>query len=130
VSGDSELLLEQGADSNPADFDAADVLARVDDDHEMVVELIETLRAEVPARVAEIREALDAGDHHTLSFAAHSLKGALAALSAGNAARAALALELAGRAGHLPDGPELVARLECALANAERAFVRFCTSLR
>jgi HPt (histidine-containing phosphotransfer) domain-containing protein len=128
VSPDSELLLEHGADRGAADFDAADLLARVDDDHDMVVELIETLRAEVPVRVAEIRHALDAGDHRTLSFAAHALKGALAALSACNAARAAQALELAGRAGHAPDGPELVDRLERALASAERAFVRFCAS--
>jgi HPt (histidine-containing phosphotransfer) domain-containing protein len=126
---DSQLLAEHGADSDAVDFDIADLLARVDDDHEIAVELIDTLRAEVPARVAEIRKALDAGDHRTLSFAAHSLKGALAALSAGNAARAALALELAGRAGHVQDGPELVERLEAALASAERAFTRFCASL-
>lgn len=129
MSVDSQATTPQGVDSDTADFDAADLLARVDDDHEMAVELIDTLRLEMRDRVAEIRRALDVGDHRTLSFAAHSLKGALAALSAGNAARAALALELAGRAEHVPDGPELVERLERALAGADRAFTRFCASL-
>jgi two-component system, sensor histidine kinase and response regulator len=127
------LLMSSGYLAPPtydtSDFDPAELLSRVDDDIDVVVDLIDALRAEVPAHVAEIRRALDAGDHQTLSFAAHSLKGALATLSAGNAARAALALELAGRSQAVPNGPELFDRLERAIAGAERAFSRYCASL-
>jgi len=47
----------------------------------------------------------------------------------GLAARAALALVRLKLAEHVPDGPELVERLERALAGADRAFTRFCASL-
>jgi len=121
--------LERPNDADVADFDPADLLSRLDDDVDTVVELIDLLRAEVPTHVAQIRHALESGDNRTLSFAAHSLKGALAALSAGNAARAALALELASREPLVGDGTALVAHLETALMRAERAFTRFCASV-
>jgi HPt (histidine-containing phosphotransfer) domain-containing protein len=106
-----------------SDFDAADALARLGDDAEILIELIGMMREDIPVLVAAIRAAVEQADPYQLAMTAHSLKGALASLSADRAARAACALETAGRMERMDeDLVRMLVELEAALARAGRAF--------
>jgi signal transduction histidine kinase/DNA-binding response OmpR family regulator len=82
-------------------FDRAALLARVDADWELRNEIIETFLADCPDMLDEVERAMLARDHVALALAAHSLKGALKAVSAEPAAARAAELEQIGRRGSL-----------------------------
>jgi HPt (histidine-containing phosphotransfer) domain-containing protein len=71
---------------------------------------------DVPALLAAIRQAVDANDGTALSRAAHTLRGSLVSFAAGDAVRAAQALETAGRDGQLSGARADLASLEAAMA--------------
>jgi len=91
-----------------AEFDREAMLAELDGDEELVTELINTMRAEAPKLVHEVRVAVNAADPALVTRAAHTLKGAVSNFGARAAADAALRLEQMGRAGDLSHaGPAL-----------------------
>jgi CheY-like chemotaxis protein/HPt (histidine-containing phosphotransfer) domain-containing protein len=77
-------------------FNMKDLLARVEGDRSLMVELARVFRGEIPAALAEIRHCVATGDSAGLERAAHGFKGACGNFGAGGAVRAAHALEHMG----------------------------------
>ncbi|HEY8536778.1 MAG TPA: ATP-binding protein [Vicinamibacterales bacterium] len=86
------------ADPRPP-FDHAAALARVEGDRELLAEIAAIFLADRDAMLAEIRAALEAGDHERVWRGAHRLRGALLTLGAVPSIDAAARLEQAARAG-------------------------------
>jgi HPt (histidine-containing phosphotransfer) domain-containing protein len=74
--------------------------------------VIEAAHADLPGRLAALRNALAGGETGTVRALAHSLAGAYGNLGAGECTRLARALEDRGRTDDLTDVPELLAALE------------------
>ena len=72
-------------------------------DTEFVGELITTFLADTPPLIAQLRQALTAGDAGTFRRAAHSLKSNGASLGAMEFSSQARALEMLGKAGTITD---------------------------
>ena len=70
---------------------------RVDNDELLLQELVDLFRQECPAWLAQIREAIAAGNLLAVQAAAHGVKGALSTFAAKPALAAAIRLEDAGR---------------------------------
>jgi HPt (histidine-containing phosphotransfer) domain-containing protein len=56
-------------------FDRGELLARVDNDRELLYELLTIFKEEFPRRLQALREAVDSGDGKLVAVAAHGLKG-------------------------------------------------------
>ena len=82
-----------GSTSEPAVFDRAAALDRVDGDVELMKELAGLFLDECPQRMAEIREAIIRRDATKLQQAAHTLKGSVGNFGAAEAIEAARRLE-------------------------------------
>ncbi len=91
-------------------IDLASALNAVDGDRTLLREVIEVFRQDYPARVTELRDAIEHRTPHQMGVAAHSLKGALSIFGRTLAYDLAQELETRGRAGHL-DGAAAVLRM-------------------
>jgi signal transduction histidine kinase/DNA-binding response OmpR family regulator len=96
--------------------DQAAMLAAVEGDVELLRELVGLFLEDYPQRVAELRQAIAAGDANTVARLAHALKGAVGNLGAHAAGVAALSLEQAGWAGDMVQIPAAFAALEQEMA--------------
>lgn len=87
---------------------------RLDDDDELIAEVIAIFLEDYPARLAELQQALDAGDWSQVRATAHALKGAASNLASDGTATRAGQLELAC------GGPDTAAILvHCGALEAE-----------
>jgi CheY-like chemotaxis protein len=75
-------------------FDVATVKDRFSGDHELLQVFVESFLETVPEQLDELQKAIDEDDATRVVFAAHAMRGGLAFLSAGPAARHLLTLEL------------------------------------
>jgi two-component system, sensor histidine kinase and response regulator len=91
-------------------IDLASALNAVDGDRTLLREVIEVFCQDYPARVTELRDAIEHRTPHQMGVAAHSLKGALSVFGRTLAYDLAQELETRGRAGHL-DGAAAVLRM-------------------
>jgi HPt (histidine-containing phosphotransfer) domain-containing protein len=80
-------------------LDVPDLLARLENDRELLVELSEILKTEYPIQLRSLEQAVSGEDMKTVERTGHALKGMFAALSATRAASAASQLEQIGRKG-------------------------------
>jgi len=80
-------------------YDREEALERLGGDESLLATLIDMFLADAPESLEEMDEAWRTADLPRLSRAAHTLKGMLATFSARPAQAAALALEVAARAG-------------------------------
>lgn len=78
-------------------FDRDYLLANLEGDRELLVEIIATFRSSSEGLLESIRKAATAGESKTLERDAHQLKGALANVGARSASAAAARLERLGR---------------------------------
>jgi CheY-like chemotaxis protein len=92
-------------------FDMGSVLTRVEGDRNLVKELAQILRTEIPGALAEIRRCVATGNSAGLERAAHGFRGACGNFGAGGAVRAAHVLELMGRRSSFEDVDARVADL-------------------
>jgi HPt (histidine-containing phosphotransfer) domain-containing protein len=76
----------------------SELLARVEEDYELLRELIGIAIVEIPRLLEVLREAVAQVDLKNIEYSGHALKGMLLYLSATRAASAAQQLELLGRA--------------------------------
>jgi PAS domain S-box-containing protein len=83
-----------------------------DHDRDLLVELTGLLRESAPATLADLREAVIAGDAKKVERAAHRLRGSVSHFRAGEAVRTATTLEHMGRRGDVSGGLNLCDRLE------------------
>jgi len=102
-------------------FDREALLDRLDGDFRLARDLITTFLEESPAMRTELRAALKSNEPPSLERAAHTMRGALAAVSAPAAVHIADRLESTSRDGDLSGSPGRAAELEAELDLLERA---------
>lgn len=100
--------------ANQSSIDFPELLARVDNDRELLVDLMTIFKEDFPRHVRELTEVIAAHDVKKMGVVSHTLKGMLANLAVTRGALAAAKLEqLAREAGAEPE-----------IADAFRAFQR------
>jgi HPt (histidine-containing phosphotransfer) domain-containing protein len=100
----------------------SELLARVEEDYELLRELIGIAKVEIPRLLEVLREAVNQADVKNIEYSGHALKGMLLYLSATRAASAAHQLELLGRASE-------TAAMKRAVALFESEIVRLMPEL-
>ena len=103
---------EKPAESTTGVVNFEELLARVENDWELLRDLAGIVREDFPRNEARLREAIAAKDMGRTSEAAHSLKGMLANLSASGGAAAASELEQMARSGKETELAEGLAKFE------------------
>jgi signal transduction histidine kinase/DNA-binding response OmpR family regulator len=93
-------------------FDKAGMLEQLDDDHELVREVIDVTRKDLPRRLASLREALTTNDIKMATREAHTLKGIASNLCATPLRLAATELETALKSGQQERVPGLTDTVE------------------
>jgi two-component system, sensor histidine kinase and response regulator len=93
-------------------IDLAALRARVEDDTELLLEMIELFLDSAPTLLDEVAAGVQHGDARAVQLSAHALKGAMQSLGATAGARAALRLETIGITGDLTHADESVASLK------------------
>lgn len=124
-----DLLLtgqEVIADAAPA-ADLSDILEAVGGDRKFIENLAKEFLATFPARIEEIRAAMEANDAGKLEFAAHSLKSVAGFFKAREVCRLAGEMESLAFAGRLTDAVPLLADLEQEQKPLEMALSSFKT---
>ncbi|HET8921718.1 MAG TPA: Hpt domain-containing protein [Candidatus Acidoferrum sp.] len=84
-------------DSPRVTFDLGELMARVENDRELLRDLLMISKEELPKHLQALREAVMSGDGSNVASVAHTFKGMLANLSANHAAEVAAQLERMGR---------------------------------
>jgi HPt (histidine-containing phosphotransfer) domain-containing protein len=102
--------------SNESAIDFAELLARVDNDRELLLDLMSIFKEDFPRHIHELSDVIAAHDLKKISVVSHTLKGMLANLAVTRAAAAAAKLEQLARDG----GPEI----ETEIGDAFRTFQR------
>lgn len=107
----------------------ADLLDRVDDDRELLVELFFIFKTVFPAHLQRLSEAIAREETKQVEIESHTLKGMLLNLSAPRAAAAAAELEQMGGANKI-DGMKVVlagfqAEIEALLSQMDECVVEF-----
>jgi len=106
--------------------DLPDLLARVENDRELLTELFAMFQEELPILQDTLHHAIDRGDLPEGTKAAHALKGMLANMSMKQAASLAARIEDAARTGDIPAIKATLAAFDseiAALSGAVDAFV-------
>ena len=103
------------------------LLARYDDDVDLIKEIAELFISDLPTRMSEIKKAIAARDARGLQIAAHSLKGSVGNFNATEAFAAAQALESAGRDGDLSRVDNSYCELENSVHIFQRGLSEFIT---
>jgi PAS domain S-box-containing protein len=117
--------------SSQLDFDQGELLARVDNDHELLSELLMIFKEEFPRHLQALREAVESRNADRVAAAAHALKGMLLNLAANHAAASVGRLEQMGRSGETAgfqdafaafekDASSLVPQLEACVAEVHK----------
>jgi len=97
---------------NNLDFDQGELLARVDNDRELLHDLLRIFKEEFPRQLQVLHEAVGSGDGHRVAAAAHTMKGMLANLAASQSAASAERLEQLGRSREESDFRDALAAFE------------------
>ena len=98
--------------SSSSSFNYAELLTRVDNDRELLHDLVTVFKQEFPRHLQALREAVESRDGKRVAVAAHTLKGMLSNLAAGEASATAARLEQLGRNGETSELGEVFASLE------------------
>ena len=93
-------------------FDHAELLARVHHDRELLHDLLTIFKEEFPRHLKALRAAVESGDGKLVAVAAHTLKGMLLNLAAGQAASSVGRLEELGRNGETSGFQDALAAFE------------------
>ncbi len=115
-------MKETEEDLSNLTFNHAELLARVDNDRELLHDLLAIFKEEFPRHLQALREAVESGDGKLVAVAAHTLKGMLLNLAAGQAAAAVGRLEQLGRSGE-------TSGFQAALATFEKDSMRLLPQL-
>lgn len=111
-------------------LDGDAILARLDEDRELLVELIGLFFEDCPGWLSEIRAGLRAGDAPRLKLAAHTLRGAASYFRPCATYEAAQDLEALAGAGDQADAAAAAARLEATVACLGPALRRLARQAR
>jgi HPt (histidine-containing phosphotransfer) domain-containing protein len=114
------LAAESGA-AEAGLFDRRETLARMDGDWELFREVAGIFAADSKMMMAQIRDAIAAGDPPGLNRAAHTLKGAISNFGAPAPFELALKLEQLGKSGELAGARQKCQALEVELERLRKA---------
>ena len=109
---EGRTMKDTGKVSSDLPFDLSELLARVENDRELMRDLLLIFKDEFPRHLHSLSEAVNSSDGKSVTAAAHALKGMLANIAAAPAATAAAQLEQFGRRGEASRFPEALALLE------------------
>ena len=98
--------------SHSAEIDLVELLARVDNDHDLLCRLFDIFKNDAPAYMDRLRQAIVRQDVAKVATEAHTLKGMLCNLSCKQAAAAAADLEKLAREGRASDFAMVFASLQ------------------
>jgi signal transduction histidine kinase/DNA-binding response OmpR family regulator len=107
-------------------IDVSQLLDRVDGDRALLAELVDLFRADFPAYLIAVQQAIYQQDANGLRSAAHTLKGALANLSVIEASALAAELEAIGKSLDLIGAQATLDRLAQEINNGMRALEALC----
>jgi HPt (histidine-containing phosphotransfer) domain-containing protein len=95
----------------------SELLTRVENDHELLLELIDIFKKDLPCLLESLQKSVACEDMKNVEATSHALKGMLSGLSVTQAAATASRLEQMGREGRTPDLTDTLALLENELAD-------------
>jgi CheY-like chemotaxis protein len=107
-------------------IEVTQLLDRIDDDRSLLAELIDIFRREYPENLQSAQRAVDANNSADLQRAGHTLRGALANLSAGRASDIAAELEALGQSNDLNKAQSILDNLVTELGNVMHALEALC----
>lgn len=107
-----EPIQEEEKDMSNSLIDSAELLARVESDRELMRDLLLIFKEEFPRYQRALRDAVESRDAKRVTSAAHTLKGMLSNLAAGEVAAAAGRLEQLGRDGEISEFMEPLAAFD------------------
>jgi CheY-like chemotaxis protein len=125
LAGDSAAPAA-GPALQPAAFNMAAALERMDGDADLLKELAGLFLEELQRWMAQIRHAVAGRDAPTLQGTAHTLKGSVGNFSAQEAFEAARQLEACGREQDWSQAERALAALEEAMSHLEPALAELC----
>ncbi len=96
--------------------DVADLLARVENDHELLRELIDLFKEDFPRLLQSLQQSIAREDMKNVQDTSHALKGMLSGLSVMQAAATASRLEQMGREGKTSGLTDALTLLESQVA--------------
>jgi HPt (histidine-containing phosphotransfer) domain-containing protein len=111
-------MTQPGDHSSHGPVNLAELLTRVENDRELLVELIGVFKEEYPPLLQSLRQSISCGDLLTVEATSHALKGMLSGLSITNAAAVASRLERLGRDGKTPELADAFTLLEREVADS------------
>ena len=123
-SGDSDVLDLSGV----LTFDCEEALARVENDTELYLELIEVLFEDSDQNLTNLDSAVASGDVGAVAEIAHSMKSAFGNLSAKRAFKLCYELEKLGREGQLGHSATLAKQLRDEVGRFKEAIDRVAES--
>ena len=112
------------AASDGPTFDEAAALTYAGGDRRLLRQVVGLFRSDAVVRVRAIGRAIRARDAEAVRVAAHTLKGAAAAVGAGSGRALAASLEQMGRAGELQGAAPALEELQQVLGELDAAFFR------
>ena len=115
----------QAAQDGPVDVDIEQALERMDGDSGLLRDLFDMFLADLPAQIAVMRGALQAGNTPALVAAAHNVTGSAGNLSALALQQLTQQVVQAGRAHALGPVPDLLVRIEAREARLRAAIARW-----
>jgi HPt (histidine-containing phosphotransfer) domain-containing protein len=116
----TEDMTPQLRNSSNSAVDLAELLARVENDRELMRDLIAIFKEDFPRQLQGLRQAVETGDAKQVAAFAHTLKGMLSNLAAHQAAAGASQLEQLGRNGEVASFHNAFSSLEREAAKALR----------
>jgi HPt (histidine-containing phosphotransfer) domain-containing protein len=93
------------------------MLEKLDGDEALLAQVIKMFLAGAPAHLAELRQAIAAGDAKDIQTTAHSLKGELGYLGVAEISQKARMLEEMGRSADLQGAKDLFQQFEAEVSN-------------
>lgn len=92
-------MTQRGDSSSRGAVKLDELLARVENDHDLLCELIDIFKEDFPRLMQSLRQSVTRGDMKNVEAKSHALKGMLLGLSVTHAAAMASRLELLARSG-------------------------------
>jgi len=112
TAGREECMKPTTPDAPQPEFDFADLLARVDNDRDLLRELLDIFKEDAPSHLGSLRDGVDRADAAQVATEAHTLKGMLSNLSSRQASAAAAHLERLARDGQTSEFASSFAEFE------------------
>jgi two-component system, sensor histidine kinase and response regulator len=106
-------------------FDVQDAMERVEGDRELLAELVALFLEDYLSQLDKLHQAIRENHSQQVERLAHSLKSALANLSAKRAANTACQLETLGRAGNLEAALDAICHLQDELRTLTQVMEHF-----